>query len=343
MSALASFVRSLPKVQLHCHLEGTVRAETFRELAATRGVESVRARGPLEATYAFATFRDFLLTFAEVCKTLQRPEDYARIARDYAAEAAAQNVRYAEIFISPSVWTFFHRELDVAATVTAMRAAFDDARAAHGIEVAFICDLTRNFGVERAFETARLAVQLAELGLGVVGIGLGGDEANFPPALFREPFDFARAHGLHTVAHAGEAAGAHSVRDAVEILGAERIGHGVRAREDSAVVTLLAERRIALECCPTSNRLTGAVPAGAPHPIAEFAARGVICTIDADDPALFSTTLQHEYELVAEQCGAAALMRFVRNAVDASFAPAALRAGLHRELDRFPSLKTPAA
>lgn len=337
MAALASFVRSLPKVQLHCHLEGTVRAETFRELAALRGVESARARGPFEETYAFATFRDFLLTFAEVCKTLQRPEDYARIARDYVAEAVAQNVRYAEVFISPSVWTFFHRELDVPATVAAMREAFEDARSEHGINIAFICDLTRNFGVERAFETARLAVRLAELGLGVVAIGLGGDEANFPPALYREPFDFARAHGLHTVAHAGEAAGAQSVRDAVEILRAERIGHGVRAREDAAVVTLLAERRIALECCPTSNRLTGAVPTGEPHPIEEFAARGVICTVDADDPALFSTTLQHEFELVGEQCGTPALVRFVRNAVDASFAPSALRAGLQRELDLYPA------
>jgi len=333
MPDLAAFVRSLPKVQLHCHLEGTVQAETFRELAALHGVESARARGPLEATYAFATFREFLLTFAEVCKALQRPEDYARVAADYVREARAANVRYAELFISPSVWTFFHRDLDVAATVRAMRDVFDEARARDGLEVAFICDLTRNFGVERAFETARTAVQLAEAGLGVVGIGLGGDEANFPPALYREPFAFARASGLHVVAHAGEAAGAESVRDAIEVLGAERIGHGVRAREDDRVVATLAERGIALELCPTSNRLTGAVAAGHAHPIADFDARGVRCTIDADDPALFSTTLQREYELVGEQCGEAALVRFVRNAVAASFASPERRAALTLEID----------
>ncbi len=335
-----SFVRCLPKVQLHCHLEGTVRPETFRELAAARGVESARASGPLAATYAFATFREFLLTFAEVCKTLQRPEDYARLARDYVVDAAAQNVRYAELFISPSVWTFFHKTLDVRETVTAMRAAFDDEGARRGVSVALICDLTRNFGVERAFETARIAVALAEADLGVIGIGLGGDEANFPPALYREPFAFARAHGLHAVAHAGEAAGAESVRDAVEILGAERIGHGVRALEDPAVVDLLVRRQIPLELCPTSNRLTGVVSPAGPHPIAELDARGVICVVDADDPALFSTSLETEYRIVAETCGTGALGRFAVAAVDASFADAPRKAGLRAELAAAVNLET---
>jgi adenosine deaminase len=335
-----SLVRRLPKVQLHCHLEGTVRPETFRELAAARGVESARASGPLAATYAFATVREFLLTFAEVCKTLQRPEDYARLARDYVVDAAAQNVRYAELFISPSVWTFFHKTLDVRETVTAMRAAFDDEGARRGVSVALICDLTRNFGVERAFETARIAVALAEADLGVIGIGLGGDEANFPPALYRDPFAFARAHGLRAVAHAGEAAGAESVRDAVEILGAERIGHGVRALEDAAVVDLLVRRRIPLELCPTSNRLTGVVPPAAPHPIAELDARGVICVVDADDPALFSTSLEAEYRIVAEACGVEALSRFAAQAIDASFADARRKAALRAELAAAVGLET---
>ncbi|MBD5653637.1 MAG: adenosine deaminase, partial [Candidatus Eremiobacteraeota bacterium] len=267
----------------------------------------------------------------------------ARIAREFIAESSVHNVRYAEVFVSPSVWTFFHPELDVVATVAAMRAEFDVARASGGAQVAIICDLTRNFGVERAFETARTAVRLADAGLGVVGIGLGGDEANFPPAPYRAPFEFARAHGLHTVAHAGEAAGAASVRDAIEVLGAERIGHGVSASEDDRVVDLLVERRIALELCPTSNRLTGAVPPGHVHPIAEFDARGVICTIDSDDPTLFSTTLQREYEIVGNQCGEAALVRFVRNAIDASFAPEDLRSELRREVDAFSGLTMPSA
>ena len=331
-------VRELPKVQLHCHLEGTVRAETFRELAGRRGLASDRASGPLESTYAFSTFREFLLTFAEVCKTLREPEDYARIATDYAQTALAQNVAYAEIFISPSVWTFFHHDLDVVGCVAAIREALDAATQPHDVEIALICDLTRNFGVERAFDTARVAVRLAEADLGVVAVGLGGDEANFPPAPYADAFAFARAHGLHAVAHAGEAAGAASVRDAVEILGAERIGHGVRALEDPAVVAMLAGRKIPLEICPTSNRLTGAAPADRPHPLLQLDAAGVVCVLDADDPELFSTTLEREYELVASWLGDAAVARLARNAIDASFASPARKRALHERFDR--SLET---
>ena len=337
MPEVSAFVRALPKVQLHCHLEGTVRAATFRELAARYAIESARASGPAEATYAFANFGEFLLTFAEVCKVLRTPADYAQIARDYVVDAADQGVRYAEVFISPSVWSFFHKDLDVHETVSAMQAVFDEEGARHGLTVALICDLTRNFGVERAFATARQAVSLAEAGLGVVGIGLGGDEANYPAALYGEPFAYARAQGLHCVAHAGEAAGPQSVRDAIDVLHAERIGHGVTAIDDSALVDELAKRRIALELCPTSNRLTGAVPLGSEHPIGAFAARGVVCTIDADDPALFSTTLCDEYALVGEWLGENSLLGFARNAIDASFASTERKTDLRNELEAFSS------
>lgn len=308
-------------------------AGTFRELAALRGVTSPRASGTFEGTYDFETFGEFLLTFAEVCKTLQCPGDYARVAAEYAADAAAQNVRYAELFISPSVWTFFHPELDVVACVKAMREALAVAERHSGLVVRFICDLTRNFGTERAFETARLAVKLAESDDGVIGIGLGGDEAKFPPVLYREPFAFARAHGLHAVAHAGEAAGPQSVRDAVTILGAERIGHGVRALEDDRAVDMLVERKIALECAPTSNVRTGVVGVGIEHPLVALDERGVVVTIDADDPALFGTSITRELELVADMVGMPDMVRFVRNAVDAGFAEQECKDALHAELD----------
>jgi len=342
MSEPSAFVCALPKVQLHCHLEGTVRAATFRELAQRNGVESARAAGPLDRTYAFANFGEFLLTFAEVCKALKEPADYAHVARDYVVDAAAQNVRYAEIFISPSVWTFFHHDLDIVAAVRAIRAVLDEEGERRNIAVSLICDLTRNFGVERAQATAELAVALAAADLGVVGVGLGGDEANYPAALFGDVYAYARTHGLHCVAHAGEAAGPQSVRDAIEILGAERIGHGVRALEDPALVAELAERRIALELCPTSNRLTGAVARDRPHPIVELDAAGVVCTVDADDPALFSTTISQEYGLVAEWLGEAGLLRCARNAIEASFAGAVRKAALRRELEAF-GLETPSS
>ncbi|MBC5809597.1 MAG: adenosine deaminase [Candidatus Eremiobacteraeota bacterium] len=333
MPSISDLVRALPKVQLHCHLEGSMQAATFRRLAAQYGVESVRAIGPLEATYAFADFGEFLLAFAEACRVLRGPEDYASIARDYARDAATRNVPYAEVFISPSVWSYFHRDLDVREAVEAIRAALETERARGGPEVSLICDLTRNFGPERAMETARIAVQLATARLGVVGIGLGGDETKYPPELYAGAFAYARANGLHCVAHAGEAAGPESVRGAIDVLLAERIGHGVRAVEDPALVTELAARRIPLEICPTSNALTGAAPRSGPHPIAELDAAGVLCVLDADDPTFFGTSVDEEYALVESWLGPEAVTRFARNAIDASFAHAERKNALHVLLD----------
>jgi aminodeoxyfutalosine deaminase len=323
----------LPKVQLHCHLEGTLHRERFRQLAVHHGVDiGARATAAVEATYRFADFAEFLLLFRDVASVLREPADFAALAADYAADAVAQNVRYAEIFVSPSVWTWFHRGIDVEGTFRAMRATFDAAQARHGVEVAFICDLTRNFGAERAAETARLAVAMKSYG--VIGVGLGGDEARWPPELFAKAFDFAREHGLRTVAHAGEAAGAASVRSAVEELGAERIGHGVRAIEDPAVVALLAKRQIPLEICPTSNRLTGAAPAHLPHPMGALHAAGVCVTIDTDDPALFGTTLIDEYLEVQRILGPDVLRVFGANAIAASFAAPERKAHLYAEFER---------
>jgi len=327
-------IRRLPKVQLHCHLEGTVQPATFRELAARYGVDiGGRGRGPLAETYAFATFGEFLLLFAEVCKVLRTPDDFSRLAREYALGAIAEGVVYAEVFVSPSVWTFFHPDLDVRDVVGAMRSAFDDVSRQHGLEVALIADLTRNFGPDRALESARQAASLQDLG--VIGIGLGGDEARFPPELFVDAFDAARRAGLRLVAHAGEAAGPASVRGAIDHLGVDRVGHGVRAVEDDALVGELARRRIALEVCPTSNRRTGAVPPGARHPIGELAERGVMCAIDADDPALFGATLCGEYAAVGALVGEGALEDFARNSIDASFASEAKKAELRRALDAY--------
>ncbi len=335
------------KIQLHCHLEGTLRAATFLELAARHGVNTSyrpvlrqarddtgggqgdqgRAEGEV---YRFGDFGEFLLTFAAVSRALKDPADYARLAAEYAADASFQNVAYGEVFVSPSVWLFFHPELDVRECVGEIRSAFDAERARSGTKLRLIFDLTRNFGLESAMRTARLATEMTDLG--VIGIGLGGDEARFPAADFEKPFAFARQRGLHCVAHAGEAAGAQSVRDAVEILRAERIGHGVRALEDPSVLELLAHREIPLEICPTSNFLTGAASREHPHPLLELDAAGVIVTIDADDPALFRTSITQEYEYVSALAGETTMLRFLGNAIDASFADESTKTGLRERL-----------
>ncbi len=342
MNQTDRFLRRILKVQLHCHLEGTLRAATFLDLARKHGValtynpreSSVLPSAAIEeadpeAIYRFESFQQFLMTFAAVSRSLAHPEDYERLAAEYVQDAIAHNVQYAELFISPSVWQFFHPEIDVRECVRAMRDVFDASN--DKIGVTLIADVTRNFGAESGMKTARMSVELQDLG--VIGIGLGGDEARFPAELFEDVFAFARAEGLHAVAHAGEAAGPQSVRAAIEVIGAERIGHGIRALEDPAVIELLVSRRIPLEVCPTSNALTGVAPRGESHPLVDLHAAGCIVTIDADDPALFRTSITEEYAYVEQVAGRDALLRFAHNAVDASFAPAERKTRLRAALD----------
>ncbi len=326
----------IPKIHLHCHLEGCLRAPTFLELAAQRGVPlRYKRAGDVslrpaqdENVYAFADFDEFLLLFAAVSRALRDPEDYARLAREFVEDALSQNVIYGELFVSPSVWTFFNPALDVRATleaiVTELRAARPRAT------FMLLADLTRNFGAESALATARTMACMADLD--VIGVALGGDEMRFQAKLFADAFAYARAVGLRCVAHAGEADGPASVRDAVQLLRVERIGHGIRALEDPATVELLATRRVAVEICPTSNRLTGAELAGHPHPYVEFDKLGCVVTIDADDPAIFRTTLQREYAIVEGVAGAPALERYVRNAIAASFADASRKLAMETQL-----------
>jgi adenosine deaminase len=334
---------AIPKVHLHCHLEGTLRAPTFVELAAEHGVplryhpSRVQAAVfPNEPTapvdpanpYRFKDFGEFLLTFAAVSRSLQKPEDYARLGREFVADALKQNVMYGELFVSPSVWTFFNPDLHVRACFEALVHELRAARPRATFKL--IADLTRNFGAVRGMETAKLAVSLADLD--VVGIGLGGDEVKYGPELFVDAFAFARSQGMHAVAHAGEAAGPESVRLAVEMLGAERIGHGIRALRDRKVMEMLADRKIALEICPTSNQLTGAALPDYPHPYVDLDRAGCVVTIDADDPALFGTSIAREYALVEQVVGANTLTRYVRNAIDASFAPEEHKQAMHARL-----------
>jgi adenosine deaminase len=330
--AIGSLAERIPKIHLHCHLEGCLRAGTFVELAAKHGVplryrpssSQAAAAWPDEASeavdladpYRFRDFGEFLLIFAAVSRSLQGPDDYARLAKEFIEDALAQNVIYGELFVSPSVWTFFNPGLNVRAT---MQAIVTELRAAQPrATFKLLPDLTRNFGAVSALETARAIASMTDLD--VIGVSLGGDEERFPAKLFVDAFDYARAQGLHRVAHAGEADGAQSVRDAVELLHAERIGHGIRALQDPATVELLGTRRVPVEICPTSNRLTGAALPQHPHPYLDFDERGCIATIDADDPTLFHTSIEREYALVEQVAGATALERYVRNAIEATFA-----------------------
>lgn len=339
--SLAARIAALPKIHLHCHLEGTLRESTFLELTARDGLPTryrpgaapeEEDRSPREPgrVYAFADFPEFLLLFAAVSRALSRPEDYARLAEEFATDALRRGVAYGELFISPSVWHFFHPTLDLQACMAAIHEVFARVERSHGVAFRTIVDLTRNFGASGAMETARFAASATELG--VIGIGLGGDEARFPPELFVDAFAFARSEGLHAVVHAGEAAGAESVRSAVEHLRAERIGHGIRAVENPAVIELLREREIAIEVCPTSNLRTGVVRAPEAHPLPELLAAGLQVIIDDDDPALFGSHIDDEYLAVARLAGESTLRSCIATAIEASFAPASLKRSLEERL-----------
>jgi len=336
-------LRKLPKVQLHCHLEGTLRAPTFLELAARYGVSTVyRPHGADEGgtttpkgvddVYAFKNFGEFLFTFAAACRSLQTPADYVRLLREYSEDAQAQNVMYAELFVSPSVWRFFNPALDIEETFAHMYAAAADRQGDGGPVIRFIVDLTRNFGPEAALQTARLAARLGRHGC--VGIGLGGDEANFPPKLFADAFTYARKKGLHTVVHAGEAAGPESVHDAIDVLGAQRIGHGIRSLEDPALMELLVSRKIPLEVCPTSNYRTGIVAQDATHPLQELESAGVTIVLDSDDPAMFQTDITTEYAFAENLLGTDAVLRYARNAIDCSFADERSKASMRARFEQ---------
>jgi aminodeoxyfutalosine deaminase len=293
-------VDTLPKAELHLHLEGSIRPDTAAELAARHGVKIT----PEEVAnrYAYRDFAGFIETFKWVTSFLRDPDDYRLITQRLAEELIRQHVVYAEITISTGV--MLRRMQNVEANFQVIRETAESVPFSK-LRAAWIFDAARQFGADAATEVARWAGRLAKSG--VVAFGMGGDELAFPAALFRPAFDLARNEGLHIVCHAGEIGGPDSVRDAIEILGAERIGHGIAVMNDPALGQSLSTRRIVLENCPTSNLCTGALARqlGRPqaalqdHPLPGFLSRGVPVTLSTDDPGMFHTDLLTEYSHAA--------------------------------------------
>lgn len=328
------FVSRLPKVELHVHLEGSIRPETLRELSRGRGASKVGAwiRQQQQRGYRYATFTEFVEAFKFVAALLETPEDYGLAAARLVEGLAAQNVQYAEVTLSAGVVLWKRQALD--AVYEAIRAAALGAQARLGLRVNWIFDAVRQFGPAPAHEVLKWAGRYRSEG--VVAFGLGGDEARGPAELFRDVYREARDLGLHTVVHAGETAGPESVRQAVELLGAERIGHGLAAARSKEVCALLHGRKIALEACPTSNVAMGLIPRFEDYPLPAFLEAGVLLTLNSDDPALFASSIEQEFleaarifalsrEQVAQLC---------ENAVQAAFLPAEEKHRLLAEIGR---------
>lgn len=304
----ASLLARLPKAELHLHLEGCLTPALLVQLAARHGekldLEKVSDR------YNTTTFAEFLDLFKWASSFLREPQDYAQLAAQVVSDLRDQNCIYAEITLSIGVMLLRKQDLEnnFSAILDSVPNVGSDPYA-DGPQIKWIFDAVRQFGADKAMDAAKLAAQMKSQA--VVAFGLGGDENSLPAADFRRVYDYVAREGLHRVAHAGETGGPQSIRDAIEILGAERIGHGISAIQDGRLMDLLIERQVPLEICPKSNLSTGALArllgvkqARLPdHPLRQFAARGVPITLASDDPAMFHTSLDETYAMAASQIG----------------------------------------
>jgi len=281
-----------PKIELHVHLEGTVRPELLLRIAKRNGVRlPVRGEEELRQLYAFRDFAHFIEVYTLCMSTLRTEADFREVVLAYAAEARAHGAVYLEAIFGPTV------SARMGATWDEIFSGYCDgaqqAREELGVQVNLTPDIGREYSLEEAALVGEFAARYRDRG--VVGLGLGGLEADYPPAPFEWIFDRARVAGLASLPHAGEAAGAGSVRAALEELRADRIRHGVRAVEDTGLTAELAGRGTVLDVCPVSNLRTGVVASLDEHPLPRLVGAGVACSLSTDDPAMFATDLGHEY------------------------------------------------
>lgn len=322
---------TLPKIELHLHLEGAAPPAFIRGLAAEKHVD---LSGIFDAAgnYAYRDFQDFLKVYEAATSVLTTPQDYHRLTRAVLEQSAAAGVIYSECFLSPD----FCGGRDVVAWreyLHAIREAAEAAEGQDGIVLRGIVTPIRHFGPDKARETALCAAETA--GDWIVGFGLAGDERIGRPGDFAWSFDCAREAGLRLTCHAGEWRGPESVRDALRDLRVERIGHGVRAIEDPALVAELAARQIVLEVCPGSNIALGLYPNLRSHPIEKFMEKGVRVTVSSDDPPFFHTSMTREYEGLSEAFGwdEGSFRQIAETAARAAFCDEGTRCKLLKKLE----------
>ncbi|WP_328301069.1 adenosine deaminase [Streptomyces sp. NBC_00435] len=336
MSDLHPFIAGLPKAELHVHHVGSASPRIVAELASRHPDSKVPTDPEALADYfTFTDFAHFIDVYISVVDLVRTPDDVRTLTFEVARDMARQNIRYAELTITP--YSSTRRGIDEKAFMEAIEDARRDAETELGVILRWCFDIPGEAGLEAAAETARLAVDLRPEGL--VSFGLGGPEIGVPRPQFKPYFDAARAAGLRSVPHAGETTGPETIWDAIRDLGADRIGHGTSATQDPELLAYLAEHRIALEVCPTSNIATRAVTDLDLHPVKEMVAAGVLVTINSDDPPMFGSDLNNEYAVAARllDLDELGLAQLAKNAVEASFLDPAGKAKLTAEIDTYTS------
>jgi len=331
--SLESFVAGLPKAELHVHQVGSASPRIVAQLAERHPGVVPSDPEALAAYFQFDDFAHFISIYLSVVKLVETAEDVRLLTYEVAREMTGQQIRYAELTITP--YLSVGPTLPAEAFLEAIEDARTSAERDFGLRLRWIFDIPADFGVPAAEVTASIALDHDVPGL--VGLGIGGSEDGFPRSMFRDQFDRARAYGLRSVPHAGETTGPATIWDAVTNLGAERIEHGITAVQDPDLMAYLAENDITLDVCPTSNVALKVVPDLESHPLPALVAAGVPVSINTDDPPMFGTDLNHEYAVAArlldlDETGVA---RLARAAVDAAFVDDVLKTELRADVDAY--------
>jgi len=327
---LTDFIAGLPKAELHVHHVGSASPRIVSELAARHPGVVPSDPELLKKFFEFRDFAHFIEVYLAVVNLIRTPEDVRLLTYEVAREMAGQQIRYAELTCTP------YTSQQAGITIEGYTEAIEDARVAaerdFGLVLRWIYDIPGESGIPAADATLDAALNHRVDAL--VGFGLGGPEVGVPRPQFQPHFDAARAAGLRSVPHAGETTGPETVWDALRLLGAERIGHGTSSAQDPELLAHLAATGVVLEVCPSSNIATRAVTTLEEHPIRAFVEAGVVVTINSDDPPMFETSLNREYEIAAEllDLDATGVAALSVAAVDASFAPDEVKARLRAEI-----------
>ena len=317
---IVDWLRKLPKVELHLHLEGTIQPDTLLALSQRHDPEPLTPEAARNL-YLYENFLGFLDAFKAVSARLHGPDDYELITYNMIRDLAAQGVVHAEVYISFGI-IYYWKNQDVEPYVEAIERGRLRGEKEFGTSVYWLIDAVRHFGAEDAARVFRKAAELRQQYPSIVGIGIGGDEARGSADLFRDSYAEARAAGLRLTAHAGETLGPESIWAAINI-GAERLGHALSAQHDRELIDVLAEKQIPLELNVTSNIRTGCCPSLDDHPVKRYFESGLMVTINSDDPPMFGSNLLEEYVLVQErfEFSLEQMRELAANAVEASFLP----------------------